>query len=61
MKATCTKDGQAVTYVMGRLEGQPRRDAEIDALCDSGSMAWFNSSSQKWGTNYGMNYYVTVR
>lgn len=60
MKATCTKNGQAVTYVMGRLEGQPRRDAEIDALCDSGSIPWFNTSSQKWGTNYGMNYYVTV-
>lgn len=61
MKETCTKDGVPVTYVFARLEGQPRRDAEIDALCDSGSVAGFNSSSQKWGTNYGMNYYVTVK
>lgn len=61
MKASCTKNGQPVVYVIARLEGQPRRDAEIDALCDTGSIAWFNATSQKWGTNYGMNYYVTVR
>jgi len=61
MKATCTKGGQAVTYVFAHLDGQQRRDTEIDALCDSGSVAGFNASSQKWGTNYGMNYYVTVK
>lgn len=61
MKATCTLNGTPVTYVMAHLETQPRRDATIDALCDSGSVAGFNSTSQKWGTNYGMNYYVTVK
>lgn len=61
MKATCTLNGNPVTYVMAHLETQPRRDATIDALCDSGSVAGFNSTSQKWGTNYGMNYYVTVK
>jgi prepilin-type N-terminal cleavage/methylation domain-containing protein len=61
MKATCTKSGSAVTYVLAHLDGQQRRDAEVDALCDSGTVAGFDSSSQKWGTNYGMNYYVTVK
>jgi prepilin-type N-terminal cleavage/methylation domain-containing protein len=61
MKATCTKGGVAATYVFARLVGQPRRDTEIDALCDAGTVSGFNSSSQKWGTNYGMNYYVTVK
>lgn len=61
MKATCTKGGNPVTYVFAHLDGQPRRDAEVDALCDSGSVANFNSSSQKWGSLYGMNYYVTVK
>ena len=60
MKAVCTKGGKPVAYFMGHLEGQPRKDAEVDALCDPGSLPWFNTSSQKWGTNYGMNYYVTV-
>lgn len=61
MKETCTIGGAPVTYVMAHLETQPRRDATIDALCDSGSVAGFTSSSQKWGSNYGMNYYVTVK
>jgi Tfp pilus assembly protein PilE len=61
MKATCTKGGVPVTYVLAHLDGQQRRDTEVDALCDSGTVAGFNSSSQKWGTNYGMNYYVTVK
>lgn len=60
MKAVCTKNSQPVAYFMVYLEGQPRKDAEVDALCDPGSLPWFNTSSQKWGTNYGMNYYVTV-
>jgi hypothetical protein len=61
MKATCTKGGVAVTYVFAHLDGQQRRDTEVDGLCDSGTVGGFNSSSQKWGTNYGMNYYVTVK
>jgi prepilin-type N-terminal cleavage/methylation domain-containing protein len=61
MKATCTKGGNAVTYVLARLVGQPRRDAEVDGLCDSGTVSGFSAASQKWGTNYGMNYYVTVK
>lgn len=60
MKATCTKDGEPIAYFMAHLEGQPRDDATIDDLCDPGSMPWFSTDSQKWGTNYGMNYYVTV-
>jgi len=60
MKAICTKNGQTVVYVMGYLEGEPRKDAEIDALCDPGTLPWFNTTSQRWGTNYGMNYYVKV-
>jgi len=61
MKATCTKNGSPVTYFMAHLETEPRRDAEVDALCDPNSVMFFNASSQKWGTNYGMNYYVTVK
>lgn len=61
MKAVCTKGGKQVVYVMGYLEGEPRKDAEVDALCDSGTLPWFNTTSQRWGTNYGMNYYVKVQ
>lgn len=61
MKATCTLNNNPVTYVFAHLEGQSRRDSTIDALCDSGSVAGFTSSSQKWGSSYGMNYYVTVK
>jgi len=61
MKATCTKSGVAVTYVFAHLDGQQRRDTEVDALCDSGTVSGFTAASQKWGTNYGMNYYVTVK
>lgn len=61
MKAICTKNGKTTVYVMAYLEGEPRKDGEVDGLCDAGSLAWFNASSQKWGTNYGMNYYVTVK
>lgn len=61
MKETCTIGGTPVTYVMTRLEMQPRRDSTVDALCDSGSVAGFTSSTQKWGSSYGMNYYVTVK
>lgn len=61
MKASCTKNGQPIVYVMAHLEGEPRKDAEVDALCDTNSIAWFNPTSQKWGTNYGMNYWVVVK
>lgn len=61
MKVTCTLNSNPVTYVLAHLETQQRRDSTIDALCDSGSVSGFTSSSQKWGTNYGMNYYVTVK
>jgi hypothetical protein len=60
MKAVCTKGGKTVAYFMVHLEGQPRIDAEVDALCDPGTLPWFNTTSQKWGSGYGMNYYVTV-
>jgi type II secretory pathway pseudopilin PulG len=61
MKATCTKGGAAVTYVLAHLDGQQRRDTEVDALCDSGTVSGFTAASQKWGSVYGMNYYVTVK
>ncbi len=61
MKATCTKDGAPVTYVLAHLEAQPRIDSEVDALCDSGSVEGFDAASQKWGSRYGMNYYATVK
>lgn len=61
MKATCTLNGTPVTYVMTHLETQQRRDSTIDALCDAGSVAGFTSATQKWGSLYGMNYYVTVK
>lgn len=61
MKVTCLKSGASITYVLAHLEGEPRKDAEVDALCDAGSVSDFTSVSQKWGTDYGMNYYVVVR
>lgn len=61
MKATCEKGGSPTTYVFAYLERQPQADAAIDALCDPGSMEAFDATSQKWGTNYGMNYYVVVK
>lgn len=60
MKATCTKNTKATTYIFAHLEGEPRKDAEVDALCDAGSVAGFDANGQKWGTNYGMNYYMAV-
>lgn len=61
MKATCQKGGSSITYVMAHLETQSRSDAVIDALCDAGTVNGFSTDGQKWGTHYGMNYYVSVR
>ncbi len=61
MKASCTKGGVKVNYIFAYLETEPQKVAEVDALCDSNSVAGFDATSQKWGTNYGMNYYVTAR
>lgn len=61
MKATCTKSSIPITYVFGYLETQPSKIAEVDALCDAGSVAGFTSTSQKWGTLYGMNHYVVAK
>lgn len=61
MKATCTKGGSTVTYVFAHIESDARQDATIDALCDSGSVTGFTSATQKWGTLYGMNYYVIAK
>jgi Tfp pilus assembly protein PilE len=60
MKATCTKSSQTVTYVFGHLETEPRIDTEVDGLCDAGSILGFDATTQKWGSLYGMNYYVKV-
>ncbi len=61
MKATCSLGGNPVTYVFAHLETQQRRDSTIDALCDANTVAGFTSATQKWGSLYGMNYYVTVK
>lgn len=63
MKATCTKNSQPVTYIMAYLETQPANNAVIDGLCDAGSIPSFdfNPDAHKWGTNYGMNYYVVAK
>lgn len=60
MKATCQKSGKTVTYLFAHLETEPRKDSEVNALCDSGTVNGFNSTTQAWGTHYGMNYYVAV-
>lgn len=61
MKVTCTKSTSPITYILSHLENEPRKDAEVDALCDAGSVSDFTSVSQKWGTDYGMNYYVVAK
>lgn len=61
MKATCVSGGVEVTYVFAYLETQPQKQAEVDALCDTNTVNGFTSTSQKWGTYYGMNYYVRVK
>ena len=60
MKASCTKNGNPITYLFAHLEQGTSNNSVVDALCDSGSVSDFSSSTQKWGTLYGMNYYVTV-
>lgn len=61
MKVTCLKNSVSVTYLLAHLESEPRKDPEIDDLCTPGSVSGFTAVSQKWGTDYGMNYYVTVK
>jgi prepilin-type N-terminal cleavage/methylation domain-containing protein len=61
MKVTCKKGGSPITYVLTRLESEPRKDNDINALCDTGSVAGFNATTQLWGTRYGMNYYVVAK
>jgi len=61
MKATCTKSGSPITYVFAYLESMPRKDAEVDALCDDNSVAGFTLAQQKWGSLFGMNYYMVVK
>jgi prepilin-type N-terminal cleavage/methylation domain-containing protein len=61
MKATCMKSGRKVTYVMAYLETKPQIKTTVDALCDVGTVDGFDSTTQKWGTNFSMNYYVTVK
>ena len=61
MKATCVKGGNPITYVLAYLESEPQKVAEVDALCDAGTVLGFTSTTQKWGTSFGMNYYVVAR
>lgn len=60
MKVTCRKDGNKATYVLASIEGMARKNAEVDALCDAGTVSGFTTTGQRWGTYYGMNYYVKV-
>jgi Tfp pilus assembly protein PilE len=62
MKATCTTSGVSQTYLFAHLETEPANAGTIDALCDAGSVEGFTSTvnAQRWGTLYGMNYYVKV-
>ncbi|MNI28955.1 hypothetical protein D3C73_827590 [compost metagenome] len=59
MKITCEKNAIPITYLLAYLETQPSKDAEVDALCDTGSASGF--AAVNWGTAYGMNYYLTVK
>lgn len=61
MKATCTNSGTKTTYLFAHVEAMPRIDATIDALCDANTVSGFTSDGQKWGSHYGMNYYVIVK
>jgi prepilin-type N-terminal cleavage/methylation domain-containing protein len=61
MKVTCLKGLVSVTYVMAHLENEPRKDTEVNDLCDAGTVSGFTALTQKWGTDYAMNYYVAVR
>lgn len=61
MKATCVKGSNTVTYVLAYLESEPQKATEVDDLCNSGTVLGFNATTQKWGTTYGMNYYIPVR
>lgn len=61
MKATCTKSGVSVTYVLAYLESLPQKETEVDALCDNGTVAGFTTAEQKWGSLFGMNYYLAVK
>jgi len=60
MKITCTKGSNKMTYVMAHLETSAQNNSAMDTLCDASSATGF-TSDQKWGTTYGMNYYVIVR
>lgn len=61
MKATCSKAGVPITYVFAHLESQPPKNGEVDGLCDDGTVLGFVAATQKWGSLYGMNYYVGVK
>lgn len=61
MKATCEKNGKAITYVLAYLESEPQKVTEIDDLCTPGTVLGFTSTTQKWGTTSGMNYYVVAK
>jgi prepilin-type N-terminal cleavage/methylation domain-containing protein len=60
MKITCTKSSNKITYVMAHLEASPQNNSALDALCDANSATGF-TSDQRWGTTYGMNYYVVAK
>ena len=61
MKASCSKNGEKVTYIFAYIETLPSNNSVIDNLCDTGTIAGFSGVYEDWGTRYGMNYYVRVR
>ncbi len=60
MKATCRTGGRPVVYLFARMERGGETPTTIDALCDANSVTGFTSAGQRWGTHYGMNYFVRI-
>lgn len=60
MKATCQTGGVWATYLFAYLETEPANTTTIDGLCGAGTVSGFDADQQRWGTHYGMNYYVKV-
>jgi type II secretory pathway pseudopilin PulG len=60
MKATCLTGGVTTTYLFAHLETEPANATTIDGLCTDGSVSGFDAATQKWGSLFGMNYYLKV-
>lgn len=60
MKATCLTGGVTATYLFAHLETEAANATTIDGLCTDGSVSGFDAATQKWGSLFGMNYYLKV-